>query len=186
MKKDDIHCLSLCFPRFITDFIPNLHLTHQGILCKNRKNDQLVWDGSFLVDETFKSVSIMVNTNNEPELTYGATWYRQLQRIWNTKISYPTTELLLFDDDVKELLIHCKCHLYVPSAFACTASNRLYFPLEGIFGPTISSENFEPIGRTRTHLVQRLFHTDSLIFKQKAITDKFKYSAPLNTNQTYV
>ena len=51
MNKDDNHCFSLCFPRFLTDFISNLHLTFQGLLCKNRKNDRLVWDGSFLVDE---------------------------------------------------------------------------------------------------------------------------------------
>lgn len=168
MNKNDRHCLSLCFPRSITDFNPNLHLTTQGILCKNRKNDRLILDGSFLVDETFKSVSMMVNTSNELELTYGATWYRHLQRIWNMRISYPTTEFLLFDDDdVKALLSHYKYHLDAPSTFACTAANRLYFLLEGIFRSTISPENFDPLGRTRTHLVQRLFRSDSLISKHK-------------------
>ena len=81
MNKDVKHCFSLFFPRFLTDFIPNLHLTPQGLLCKNGKNDRLVWNGKFLVNGSSKSVIVMMNTNVEPELTYGTVWARHLKRI---------------------------------------------------------------------------------------------------------
>ena len=71
MNKDDKHCFSLYFPKYLTDFIPNLHLTPQGLLCKQGTNDRLIWDGSFLVDENSTSVNMMMNPKNEPDLTYG-------------------------------------------------------------------------------------------------------------------
>ena len=69
-------------------------------------------------------------------------------------ISYLTTKLLLFDDDVKGALLHCKYYIDVTSTFAYTVSNRLYFPLGGDFEYTTSPENFEPLAYACTHLAQ--------------------------------
>ena len=47
-----------------------------------------------------------MNTHNELELTYGTAWSRHLHQIGNMRISYSTTELLLFDDDIKGVFRH--------------------------------------------------------------------------------
>ena len=150
------------------------------------RNDRLIWDGPFLVDEHSTSVNIMMNIEDEPILTYGTAWIRHLKRIWNMRITYPTTDLLFFDDDVKGVFRHCKYYPDVLSAFTYTFSNRLYFPLRGTFGSTTSPANFEPLYRARTHLAQRLSRNRMLIAKHKAIIDKVKYCEPPDTTQLYV
>ena len=93
-----------------------------------------------------------MNTEDEPIFIYGTAWIRHLKRIWNMRITYPTTDLLLFDDDVKGAFRHCKYHPDNLNTYTYTVSNRIYFPLGGIFRSTTSPANFEPLAQARTHL----------------------------------
>ena len=155
MNKDDTHFFSIFFPRFLTVSINKICLNPHGILCKKKKwPTHLGWFiSSEWVVENFK---YDMNTHNDLELTYGIAWSRHLHQIGNMRISYSTTELLLFDDDIKGVFRHWKYNPDVASAFAYTFINRLYFTLGETFGFTTSPSNFEYLTRVRIHLSQRL------------------------------
>ena len=50
INKEDRNQYLLPFPNWLARFIPHLHLTPQGLLSKQGKNDRLIWDGSFQPD----------------------------------------------------------------------------------------------------------------------------------------
>ena len=154
MTKDKQYCYSLCYPSFLTDFIPNLHITPQQILYKKEKNNRFICNCLFLVDESSVSANMMLNTKNEHYITYCTTWYRHLQRIWNMRITYSDEEVLLFHDDVKGSFQHCKYVNDITSTFAYVISNKIYLPLGGIFGFTTSPAKFEPLAHAPAHLTQ--------------------------------
>ena len=46
-NKEDKNQYLIPILNWLARFIPNLHITPQGLLIKKGKNDRLVWDGSF-------------------------------------------------------------------------------------------------------------------------------------------
>ena len=61
MNKEDRNQFLLPVPSWIARFIPNLHLTPQGLLSKPGKNDRLIWDGSFIPNWSATSINIMLS-----------------------------------------------------------------------------------------------------------------------------
>jgi len=49
MNKEERNKFVGVFPSWLEQFIPHIHLTAQGFQIKLRKNDQLLFDGSFWV-----------------------------------------------------------------------------------------------------------------------------------------
>ena len=87
----------------------------------------------------------MLSLQKESTIIYGTVFMRYLERIWNMKISYPTTDILVFDDDVKGAFRHCKYHSDIAAAFSLIIVDLLFFPLGGSFGSITSPFNFELI-----------------------------------------
>ena len=48
MNKEDKNQYLISLPNWLARFIPHLHVTPQGLVIKEGKNDRLVWDGSFI------------------------------------------------------------------------------------------------------------------------------------------
>ena len=53
---------------------------------------------------------MMLSQTIEPEIVYDTTFMKHLESIWNLRITYPNTDILLFDDDVKGAFRHSKYH----------------------------------------------------------------------------
>ena len=128
----------------------------------------------------------MLSHQTEPDIIYGTTFQRHLETIWNLRISYPQSDILLFDDDVKGAFRHCKYHPDVASAFAFIISQHLFVPLGGTFGSITSPSNFEPIARARVHLAEFLSDRRDLLSKYKHIIDKVKFSDEPNSETVFV
>ena len=101
------------------------------------------------------------------------------------RITHPTSDILLFDDDVKGAFRHCKYHPDIASAFSFIISKYLFVPLGGTFGSITSPSNFEPIARARTHLAEFLSDTRDLLEKYKHIIDRVQLTDPPNTNTKF-
>ena len=183
MNKEDRNQFLIPLPSWIARFIRHSHLTPQGLLIKPGKNDRLIWDGSFLPTWDSTSINMMLSHESEPKIIYGDAFQRHLETIWNLRITYPTTEILLFDDDVKSAFRQCKYHPDVASAFSFIIQQFLFIPLGGTFGSITSPANFEPIARARMHLAHHLSNRRDLYNKYKHIIDKVQFSEepPPNT-----
>ena len=128
----------------------------------------------------------MLSIKTEPKIIYGTTFMRHLVRIWNMRISYPTTDILVFDDDVKGAFRHCKYHPDIAAAFSFIIEDLLFVPLGGIFGSITSPSNFEPIARARTHLAEFLSDRRDLLDKYKDIINKVEFSDEPDKHTVYV
>ena len=178
MNKEDKNQYLITLPSWIARFIRHLHLTPQGLLCKPGKNDRLIWDGSFIPNWHAICINMMLSSDSEPEIVFGSTFERHLESIWNLRITYPQSDILLFDDDVKGAFRHCKYHPDVAAAFSFIIEQFLFVPLGGTFGSITSPANFEPIARARVHLAHFLSNRRDLLTKYEDIIDKVKFSDP--------
>ena len=186
MNKEDRNQYLIPLPSWLTRFIYNLHVTPQGLLVKKGKNDRLVWDGSFIPHWQASCINMMLSTKTEPTIIYGTAFMRHLERIWNLRISYPVTDILLFDDDVKGAFRHCKYHPDIAAAFSFIIEDLLFVPLGGTFGSITSPSNFEPIARARTHLAEFLSDRRDLLEKYADIIDKVEFSDEPDKHTVYV
>ena len=125
LNKEDRNQYLLPFPNWIARFIPNLHLTPQGLLSKTGKNDIFILYESFQPDWESICVNMMLDRTTEPTIVYGDAFDRQLIRIWNLRLTHPNEEICLFDDDKKGSILasqvsssrgNCLClpHLQFP------------------------------------------------------------------------
>ena len=176
MNKEDKNQYLISLPNWLARFIPHLHVTPQGLVIKEGKNDRLVWDGSFIPHWLATCINMMLTDETEPEIIYGTAFLRHLEVIWNTRISHPNSDILLFDDDVKGAFRHCKYHPDIATAFSFIISKNLFIPLGGTFGAVTSPSNFEPIARARTHLAEFLSDRTDLLEKYEHIINKVKFS----------
>ena len=62
--------------------------------------DRLIFDASFPVDQDSQYVNVWTNKANEPPLVFPLSFHHHLTRIYNLRITYPTDEIYLWDNDV--------------------------------------------------------------------------------------
>ena len=74
MAKENKHAYVMPFPSWIVRFIPNLHLTPQGLVIKPGKNDRLFFDGSHLINFNSSCVNMFTNLKLEPKTRYGTSF----------------------------------------------------------------------------------------------------------------
>ena len=129
---------------------------------------------------------MMLSMKTEPRIIYGTAFMRHLVKLWNMRISYPTTDILVFDDDVKGAFRHCKYHPDIAAAFSFIIEDLLFVPLGGTFGSITSPSNFEPIARARTHLAEFLSDRRDLLDKYKDIINKVEFSDEPDNHTVYV
>jgi len=175
MNKEDRNQYLISLPSWLARFIRHLHLTPQGLLCKPGKNDRLIWDGSFIPNWQAISINMMLSNQTEPEIVFGHTFEKHLESIWNLRITYPHSDILLFDDDVKGAFRHSKYHPDIASDFAFIIEQFLFIPMGGTFGSITSLANFEPVSRGRVHLAHFLSNRRDLLQKYEHIINKVKF-----------
>ena len=185
MSKEDRNQHTIPLPCWLARFIKHLHVTPQGLLIKKDKNDRLIWDGSFIPHWAAICINMMLNHASEPEIIYGSTFMMYLLYLWNLRITYPSVDIMLMDDDVKGAFRHCKYHPDVASAFSFIINELLFISLGGTFGCIVTPSNFEPIARARTHLAYHLSHRRDLLLKYKHIIDKVSFSEPQTTETIF-
>ncbi len=179
MNKEDKHRYLLPLPCWLARFIPNLHVSPQGLIVKVDKNDRLVFDASHLI----KFYSICSNMMTLPQLEhpieYGDAFTRYLTWIYNMRISLPTTDIVQFSDDVSGAFRWPRLHPWIATAFSFMLFGTLYVPTGQVFGSNTSAQNFEPIAKSRTILAQHIFDNedcDLLIKKHSNLIDQVKFA----------
>ena len=177
LNKEERNNFILPLPAWLARFIPNLHLSPEGIIIKEGKKDRIIFDASFKNFHDSLCPNQWSSASDEPPIWYGSAFIRHLTRIWNLRISYPDAEIYLWDDDVAGAFRLIKYNPYVASAFSAIVHDILCVPTGQIFGGT-SAQNFEGLAIAREYLScffssQKHHH---LIQKHSLLLDNIKYS----------
>ena len=177
LNKEDQHRFALPFPGWVSRFIPNLHLTPEGLIVRPGKNDRIIFDASFRMDFDSQCVNMWSNPDREPPIRYGTTFLRHLIRIWNLRITYPKQDIYLWDDDIAGAFRLVKYNPEIAPAFASLVQGDLWIPTSQVFGSNTSPQNFEVLANAREivaeHFSSPEFH--HLITKHNEIIDKVQF-----------
>ena len=178
MNKEERNCYVVPMPNWLARFIPNSFYTPNGLLSKPGKNDRLVFDGSFMIDWFSNPLNKNFDMSKEPPITYGRVLQDHINRIWNLRISYPSQDIMLWDDDIAGCFRQEKHHPDITPAFGLIIDMFLYFYVGQTFGSVFSPANNEPIRRAREQLAKALGDDPSIIDKHRDLLDEIKWSKP--------
>ena len=175
INKEEKHKYIIPFPTWITRFVPDLHLSPMGILVKPQKEPRFIFDGSFRMDAHAVPVNDWPDVSAEFDLRYGTCFQRHLVWIWNLRISYPATEILLWDDDGSGAFRNAKYHPDLALAFAFRIGHYLCIPTGVCFGGNTSPNPWEVIAWVRSLLASSFFFRSDLVSKHKEFLDQVRY-----------
>jgi len=188
LNKEDKHDFVMHFPAWVARFVPNLHLSPEGILIKPNKNDRIVFDASFKINYDSHSLnSSWTHPWEEPPIYYGTALLRHLTRIWNLRVTYADDEILLWDDDVAGAFRLIKYNPEIAQAFSAIVHNTLWIPTGQVFGGNTSAQNFEGLARARELLAEHLSSPQyiNLQITHAKLLNLIKYSTPHHKNTIF-
>ena len=166
--------------------VPKLIFNTQWNYNNPRKNDRLAWDGSIKLNWDSKPIKDATDTDNEPTINYGTAWSRHLEQIWNLRISYPSSEILLWDDDITGAFKHCKFNPEVIGAFGYVLLQMLIIPCGLQFGCTFSPANFVPLADAREQLAESLSRDTELLLIHKEYLDLVQFSPDPDESVSFI
>ena len=183
MNKEDKHKYLLPLHCWLARFIPNIHISPQGLIIKIDKNDRLVFDASHLVKFYSICSNMMTLSMLEHPIEYGDTFTRYITWICNMRITLPTTDNVQFSDDVSGAFRWPRLHPWIAAAFSFILFNTLYISCGKVFGSNTSAQNFEHIAKTRTLLARHIFENedcDQLMKKYFYLINSDKFDEDVN------
>lgn len=158
MNKENKYCYAMAFPAWIARFVPNMHLTPQGLVVKPGKNDRLIFDASIKIKWDSYNINMATDNSTAPKIYYGEKFAMHLKRIWNLRISFPLLPIFLWDDDVAGAFRQGKYNPEVASAFCFIIFGVLWLPCGQTFGGNTSPHCYEPLANAREYLAKHLSH----------------------------
>jgi hypothetical protein len=151
--------LNIIVDEDIVQFILNCHVTPQGIIDVDKpgKNPREIFDCSFRPEPWCFAINDWTTKKTEPPLTFMGAEMGLLVEMWNFRISYPTQELYLMDDDTTAAFQHIK----FPPALVAMNTSRLcgvgVLSTGAHFGGCTTPSNWDPIALARRRLAQYLW-----------------------------
>jgi hypothetical protein len=93
------------------------------------KNDQLVFDASFMLHVLSRPFNHSIDLTDEPEIIFGGAYIQYLTALFKLQITYrPNTNILVFDDDVTGAFRQPKYKPNVISAKSYIIDDYLFVP----------------------------------------------------------
>jgi hypothetical protein len=102
VRKDAQRGYNIHMDAELVHFIPNLHLTPQGIanLEDPFKKDRPFFDSTFRPSLDSSAINDWTSKDNEPPTSFPTALEVFAEFLWNLRISYPNEEIYLGDDDI--------------------------------------------------------------------------------------
>ena len=126
MNKEDKRKYLLTFPCWLAHFIPNIHVTPQGLAVKKGKNDRLVFDASHLVKFYSICYNMMTTPFLEPNIEYDDAFQRFLVYVYNQRITHTNEDILLYSDNVSGAFRWPRLNPFIAAAFSFLFYGTLY------------------------------------------------------------
>ena len=83
MNKEEKYKYVFPLPIWLVRFIANLHLSPQGLIQKEGKDDRLVNYALHLLNHESVCLNMLTHPKREPELEYGAAFISHLTQIYD-------------------------------------------------------------------------------------------------------
>ena len=178
MNKEDRKDQVLTFPAWLAPFTPHLMLTPQGFVMIPGKNDRLVFDASFMLHMNSRPFNHCIDLSDEPEIIFGGAYLKYLTYLYNLRITYPNTDIQVFDDDVTGAFRQPKYNPNVISAKAYIIDKCLFVPTGSTFGDRSSPSSFEPFARARMALSREISRGRQPVPEFPEYLDHVKFGPP--------
>ena len=140
-KKEEQNKYATVFLCQLEHFFPNLFITPQDLIYKADKKDHLIFDSSFTQTSTSTCLNQFTHTSDEIDLHYRLALNRYLMQIYNLHISYPTIDILLFNDNAVGAFRYINLYPDITAAYAYSVGQTLYILTRSVFGSNISLHN---------------------------------------------
>ena len=157
------------------EFSPYMRHTPQGMVVKEGKNPRVVWDGSTKRSPFEFVLNEITNNDFEAAITFGDVKMRLFIAIYNWRVSFPTSYILLAALDVKACFRFARIHADLTGAFGFQAQDMCFLATSMVFGHITSSPSWEPFRRTIEMLSAHLHHDDTLVEKHKFYLDMISW-----------
>ena len=178
MNKEDRYSHLLPLDETICRFSPYCRHTTQTIVIKQGKNDRLCWDGS----TTRKPTDIVMNQvtpiAKEAPITFGHVKMQIYIDIYNTRVSFPNSTILLATADIKACFRFARIHADLTGAFGFLAGGYYNLATAMVFGSTASASSWEPFRRAIEALSLVYLDRRDLVKKHRKYLDMLSWAIP--------
>jgi hypothetical protein len=157
LTKDIRKGFAICANPRLLFFVPHVHLTPMGLIVVPSKKPRIYFDSSFRPKIWSMAINDVTDASKEPDIHFAGAFVEQLAWIWNLRITYPTDELYIGDDDVSGAFRQVKYHPNMVSLHSCLIFGHLFMYTGQTFGDAPSPPNWEPIVTARKALAQKFW-----------------------------
>jgi len=128
-------------------FSPYVRHTPQGMVCKINSNPRMVWDGSTKLTAMDTVMNEITSTDEEADITFGLVEKQFCRYIYNLRVTYPNSEILLATADVKACFRFPRINPDLTGAFGFLADGYYCLATSMVFGSNTSATSWEPFRR---------------------------------------
>ncbi len=188
MNKEDCYSHLVPMDQLLCKLSPYLRHTTQSIVMKEGKSDRIVWDGSTIIRPTNIVMNQVTPVAKEAPITFGQVKGQVYIDIYNTRISYPTTRILLGLADIKACFRFAQIHADMTGTFAFIGDELFNLATAMVFGSTASVSSWEAFRRAIEALTKVFANRADLVIKHKRYLDIIRWedlSLPVNITSAF-
>ena len=147
LNKEERHSHLATFPRWQVRHSWTARTTAQSVNLKNPDKPRVIWDGTSKSEAYENVMNEMTPTSLEPPVTYGHTKLAHIQHIYNTRVSYPSVDILTATDDVSACFRFPRITPDACGAFSFAIRSLFCLTTAMVFGSVIGASSWEPFRR---------------------------------------
>ena len=162
-----------------------MRCTGQIIVQKPGKDDRVAWNGTGKRRADDFAMNEVTPTDKEAVVTFGSTWSDFLVWLYNMRVSFPYSDILLGMADIKACFRYPRIAPDLVGAFGYMAIDLYFLATAMVFGSTVSANGWEPFRRAIETMTMVYFETDGLVEKHARYLDMIQWKTDCPAGQTF-
>ena len=185
MNKEDKFSHVITLRKYIARCSPFMRCTSQIIVQKAGKDDRVAWNGTGKWKADDFAMNDVTPTEEEAPVTFGSTWRDFLVWLYNMRVSFPHSDILLGMADIKACFRYPRIAPDLVGAFGYQAIDLYFLATAMVFGSTVSANGWEPFRRAIEAMTKVYFETEGLVQKHAIYLDMIEWKTDCPTDITF-
>jgi len=181
VQKDFLRSYSLVANPLLTSFLPDTQQIPQGLVIAPGKDARQICDCSHRPELDSIASNDMTSKETEHEVLFAQSFVKYLIWIWNLRISYPSEEIYLGDDDVSGAFRQAKWNPNVVGMSTFLIFGFLFLCTGLSFGNNTCPANWEVVALSRMMLARFLWSQASTIERVRQFLPTISTADPPTT-----